>query len=176
MGVEWRSALSRLVPPSPRTHLASHCYTTNYIYQHALSLRSGASHLHTSSSRVCPRHAAKRLSSCPHIAAPNSSHSPSSIRHLKHFSASLRICLIYRQIRECANRSAPSFPGLLLMRTAIGDMLQRVHQWSSESASNTCSRGPSDDADTSWMIGCSASQGQRAYMLVRHSLVSYTLR
>jgi hypothetical protein len=45
-----------------------------------------------------------------------------------------------------------------------------------ESASDTCSRGPSDDANPSWVIGCFVSQGQKTYMLVPHSLVANTLR
>jgi hypothetical protein len=45
-----------------------------------------------------------------------------------------------------------------------------------ESALDTCSRGPSDDANVSWVIGCLAPQDQKTYMLVPDLLVPNTLR
>jgi hypothetical protein len=45
-----------------------------------------------------------------------------------------------------------------------------------ESALDTCSKGPSDDANVSWVIGFSASRGQKTYMLVPDLLVPNTLR
>lgn len=62
------------------------------------------------------------------------------------------------------------------MRTIIGDTLNEFTSGADESALDTCSRRPSDDANVSWVMGFSASQGQKTYMLVPDSLVPNTLR
>lgn len=75
-----------------RIHTSHHIAILLIIYQHALSLPSGASDLRTSSSRVQETRPREGPRDCILQHPIHLTSSPTD--HLRHFSASLRICLI----------------------------------------------------------------------------------